>query len=394
MRSATGGWGGRVFLAKLDLQNAYWSIRLPPLWRKVFVVEGGSGRRFRYARLPFGWSYSPAICQRLVMAVVRRVLSRRGIQGWVYLDDILLSARRKARLRRAVRDCIALLRRAGFIVGEKSETFPTECISFIGKQIDTKAGTVGNVTGALVGAFRSWVRGVGRGRLPTCAMERLLGKLCWLGRPNAGLGAFLAGAYTTLRQGQGVAKGVATVLLFSCVPQAADPLGDCGQTPWEVFTDAAPEGSGFRVGIVGEVGFYRFVRCPPWVLSLQQAELFAVYMVAKLATYRGYASVRIGSDSNVARSQVNALRASVGSARQQRILRRLFWLRYWSGTTISSFRVCSAFYPADSLSRETCFQSRRQAVHEAERRRHMWEKAAGDRYNGLAEMIRPPLAFP
>ena len=25
-----GGGGGRVFLAKLDLQNAYWSIRLPP----------------------------------------------------------------------------------------------------------------------------------------------------------------------------------------------------------------------------------------------------------------------------------------------------------------------------------------------------------------------------
>ena len=178
---------------------------------------------------------------------------------------------------------------------------------------------------------------------------------------------------------------MATVLLFSCVPQAADPLGDCGQTPWEVFTDAAP--------VVGEVGFYRSVRCPPWVSSLQQVELFAVYMVAKLATYRGYASVRIGSDSNVARSQVNALRASVGSATQQRILRRLFWLRCWSGTTISSFRVCSAFNPADPLSRETCFQSRRQAVHEAERRRHMWEKAAGDRYNGLAEMIRPPWRF-
>ena len=279
----------------------------PPLWRKIFVVEGGSGRRFRYARLPFGWSYSPAICQRLVMAVVRRVLSRKGIRGWVYLDDILLSARRKGRLPRAVRDCAALLRLAGFIVGEKSETSPTECIGFIGKQIDTRAGTIGNATGALVGAFRSWVRGVGRGRLPTSAMERLLGKLCWLGRPNAGLGAFLVGAYTALRQGKGlfgrgVAKGVATVLLFSCVPQAADPLCDCGQAPWEVFTDAAPEGSGFRVGIVGEVGFYRSMRCPAWVSSLQQAELFAVYMVAKLATYRGYASVTIGSDSNVSRS--------------------------------------------------------------------------------------------
>ena len=92
-----------MYLAKLGLQNAYWSIRLPPLWRRI-------GRRFRYARLPFGWSYSPAICQRLVLAVVRRVLSRRGIRDWVNLDDILRSARRKGRLRKAVRDCATLLR--------------------------------------------------------------------------------------------------------------------------------------------------------------------------------------------------------------------------------------------------------------------------------------------
>ena len=78
-------------------------------------------------------------------------------------------------------------------------------------------------------------------------------------------------------------------------------------------------------------------------------------MVVKLATYRGYASVRIGSDSNVARSQINALRASVGYAAQQHILRRLFWLRCWSSTSISSFKVSSALNPADPLSRETCF---------------------------------------
>ena len=75
---------------------------------------------------------------------------------------------------------------------------PTESISFIGKLIDTRAGTISNAVGALVGAFRAWVRGVGRARLPTCAMERLLGKVCWLGRQNAGLGAFLAGAYAAL----------------------------------------------------------------------------------------------------------------------------------------------------------------------------------------------------
>ena len=150
---ALGVWGGgrcRVFLAKLDLQNAYWSIRVPPAWRSVFVVGGRSGRRFRYARLPFGWAYSPVICQKLVSSVIRGALSRRGVRGWVYLDDILLSCRSKSRLRGAVRDCIRRLRRAGFIVGPKSEPDPTERLGFIGKQIDTKAGTISNAVGALV----------------------------------------------------------------------------------------------------------------------------------------------------------------------------------------------------------------------------------------------------
>ena len=50
------------------------------------------------------------------------------------------------------RDCIALLQGAGFIA-EKSELTPTQRLSFIGKSIDTRAATINNVLGALVGAF-------------------------------------------------------------------------------------------------------------------------------------------------------------------------------------------------------------------------------------------------
>ena len=125
-----------------------------------------------------------------------------------------------------------------------------------------------------------------------------------------------------------------------------------------MFADAAPEGERFRIGIVGEKGFYRSSICPEWVASLQQAELFVVYAVAELASYRGFQSVHIGSDSNVARAQINSLRACVCAGPQQRILRRLFWLRCWSGCSISSFRVRSAINPADPLSRVVNFQSR------------------------------------
>ena len=48
---------------------------------------------------------------------------------------------------------------------------------------------------------------------------------------------------------------------------------------------------------------------------------------------------------------------------------------------------------ADPLSRETGFQSRKQAIAEAARRREMWERAVDTKYMGLMEMIRPPWRF-
>ena len=215
-------------------------------------------------------------------------------------------------------------------------------------------------------------------------MERLLGKACELARPNTGLGAFLAGVYGGMRSGlgrfgTGTAKGIASALLFACIPQSTAPLGAGDEPEWEVFVDGAPAESGFRVGVVGEKGFYRSKMCPPWVHTLQQAELFAVYEVAKIAAYRRVHRERIGSDSNVARAQINALRASATNESQQRILRRLFWLRCWSATTVSSFRVKSAHNPADPLSRVKSFQSRSQAVAEAEHCRGIWVQADEER---------------
>ena len=62
--STSGRW-----LCKMDLQNCYWSIRLPRSWHRVFVVQAGH-HRYKYTRLSFGWRYSPSICQTLVKRLV------------------------------------------------------------------------------------------------------------------------------------------------------------------------------------------------------------------------------------------------------------------------------------------------------------------------------------
>ena len=54
------------------------------------------------------------------------------------------------------------------------------------------------------------------------------------------------------------------------------------------FSDAAerPERAGhFRVGVVGLTGTYKSFKCPGWVRTLQQAELWGVYVAMKISVY-------------------------------------------------------------------------------------------------------------
>ena len=69
--------GRRSYLAKKDLTNCYWSIRLPQQWRRIFIAGAGH-RRYWITRLPFGWQHSPAICQRLIDRMVPAALRRRS----------------------------------------------------------------------------------------------------------------------------------------------------------------------------------------------------------------------------------------------------------------------------------------------------------------------------
>ena len=67
--------------------------------------------------------------------------------------------------------------------------------------------------------------------------------------------------------------------------------------------------------------------CPASVDSLQQAELLALVQAFKIAGYKGWRRVAVGSDSMVARSQVLGLRCGTSLPVQNRILRQFFWWR-------------------------------------------------------------------
>ena len=136
-----------------DLTKAYWSIRLPRRWRRLFVVRV-NGRSYRITRLPFGWKFSPSICQRLVDRLVRSALRGRTL-SWTYLDDVLGADAPKKKLKRAMRAVAWKLRRAGFIISPKSVLKPQRELDFVGKQLRPKTSEMANKPGTLAAALRS-----------------------------------------------------------------------------------------------------------------------------------------------------------------------------------------------------------------------------------------------
>ena len=167
--------------------------------------------------------------------------------------------------------------------------------------------------------------------------ERFLGRLEWALRPQGGTAPFLAGAYRWKLSGEqkvplSLMRPLLTAVVFAVLPQcyAGYPYvwrgPPCSVHDFIIFADAAPRSKrGFRYGFFIPRSGMRCYKCPEWIESLQQVELLALVKAFKIAGYKGWRRVAVGSDSLVARSQVLSLRCGTALAVQNRILRQLFW---------------------------------------------------------------------
>ena len=219
--------GHKTFLGKIDLSNCFWSIRMPYRWRRVFHVNTPQGC-FRWLTLPFGWKYSPVLCQKLVCALVRRALRDLRARGVTYLANVLVSAVGGNRVRVAARRVSRVLGKAGFLISPKSVMEPVRTLDFIGKQFAATAMTVENKPGVIGGVIAPWLLGIVQNRLSARLAARLLGKLEWAVRPNAGLAPFVAGGhYWKLSDfcdfRKGVRRALMTAVAFALTPHCFAP---------------------------------------------------------------------------------------------------------------------------------------------------------------------------
>ena len=135
------------FCAKVDLKSAYRSVAIHPddypITGLKWQFQGQNKPTLLFdTRLPFGSALGPSIFHRLSQAV-RRCMARKGFRDLVvYIDDFLIVAPSFHECNEALHTLIQLLRKLGFLISWKKVVGPTQRITFLGVDIDTRTSTL------------------------------------------------------------------------------------------------------------------------------------------------------------------------------------------------------------------------------------------------------------
>ena len=72
----------------IELSNCFWSLKTPDEFADAFRISV-DGLLYIFDRLPFGWTHSPAICQAVMVRMVRDA-GVEGVLVLVHLDDVFV----------------------------------------------------------------------------------------------------------------------------------------------------------------------------------------------------------------------------------------------------------------------------------------------------------------
>lgn len=125
------------FMAKLDLKDAYFFVKIHPNFKKYLRFQW-EGTLYQFCVLPFGLSTSPFVFTK-IMKPVAKLLRTVGFLSTVYLDDWFITAPSYELCLENIYKTKQLLRYLGFIINdEKSIVIPSNSCIFLGYNIDSK----------------------------------------------------------------------------------------------------------------------------------------------------------------------------------------------------------------------------------------------------------------
>ena len=128
-------------MCHIYLTNCFWSLRLPEAFWGAFRILDGEGGILSFTCLLFGWKYSPIVCQKLWEQIVEEI-GLVGVLVLIYIDDVLIMGRGKARVREKTRRAVEALRAAGGVISPKSTLEPVTRLVWLGKDVDLGGGSL------------------------------------------------------------------------------------------------------------------------------------------------------------------------------------------------------------------------------------------------------------
>jgi hypothetical protein len=118
---------GTSWYTRIDLRNAFFRLAVPKEWRHLTAFKHRS-HTYQFTRMPFGLKTAPALFQRYMDHVLRRL---RRICYW-WFDDILVYARTEGELRRNAREVEHTLIRSGNEINKEKSEYNKQGILFAG----------------------------------------------------------------------------------------------------------------------------------------------------------------------------------------------------------------------------------------------------------------------
>jgi len=349
-----------TFLTKIDLANCYWSILIPPEVQGHFSLSAGT-TVYATRRLPFGWKWSPVLCQQFVHSLLTPALRLLPTILQFY-DDILLFHPDSPWLTCVTEYVVYLLQAAGLLISPKSALHPVRELVWLGKHISSLDGIIANlsikVAKALVATFYLRYQQPYRRSL-----AKLLGAVQWLTSPSKHAAPFLAAAYSTLHHTTTCRKipfNVWKSLLFGVLTctlsaRAHKPL----PSPLlpVLFTDAAPTSTAAYCVAAYSSSFATSAPTPSWITTLNQAELYGVFHSLRQAALRRLTMLNLTTDSTYVFFTLTRWQCPSQNPTCTRILRRIWRLALFYQLNFTVSLVPSGHNDADILTRsspDTC----------------------------------------
>ena len=147
-----GGGDEELCMCHIDLSNCFWSLCLLETFWGAFRISDGEGGVLSFRCLPFGWKYSPILCQKVLERLVEDI-GLVGVLVLIYIDDVLIAGRGKGRVHEQAMRAAQVLRAVGGVISPKSTLEPVTRLVWLGKGVDLGGGsprTVGNAWEALL----------------------------------------------------------------------------------------------------------------------------------------------------------------------------------------------------------------------------------------------------